>query len=76
MGSHTRANLLTGEKGIMSQPLELDEKLLGERVSGTPEQRKLLLEDLQDMVNRNGPKWVRRHKDIILAMWKHMVEDL
>jgi len=42
--------------------MDLDERLLGQRLPGTPKDRNHFLRNLQELVNRNGEQWVRNSK--------------
>lgn len=51
--------------------MDLDEKLLGQRLPGTPKDRAHFLRNLQELINRNGEQWVRDGKGRLIeeAEW-------
>jgi hypothetical protein len=61
------------EKREISQ--SLDEKYLGQRFQGTPEQRASLLENLFRLVQEEGEEWVRKNRYRLLEEAQFMVDD-
>ena len=59
---------------LEDRPLDL--KYLGQRLPGTPEERQELLAMFRNILERNGPEYVRKHRGILLAGAKDILIDL
>ena len=53
----------------------LDVKLLGQKFPGSPRERLILLNDLEDMVRQHGEDWVRNSRERLLWEAQYTVDQ-
>jgi hypothetical protein len=52
-------------------------KLYGtDHIQGTEHQLKTLLTWTEELIEGHGMDWVVRHKELLIAQWEHILNDL